>query len=107
MGTVGWDTPLLAAPQPEVVASPTDFGLSVFPNPFNNKVTFRYDLPSVANVSVSIFNLLGEKIAVLQNGRQSAGTHSVTWRPEVDSGIYFVSMQAGTTREMRKIVYLK
>ncbi len=96
-----------AVSERNVVLSPQDHTLSTYPNPFNSTVTIRYELSSSAEVRVSIFNLLGEKVAVLQDSRQSAGAHSVTWSPGVSSGIYLVGIEAGGAMKVKKLVYLK
>jgi hypothetical protein len=104
IGTVGWDTPLSAKPQPEVVAS---FLLSCYPNPFNGEVTISYDVPRRGNVELAVYNLLGERVAILKSGMDAAGSHAVRWQPEVSSGIYFARLQAGASTVMRKVVYLR
>ncbi len=117
LGSVGWDTPLAATPQPEV-ASPRDFSLSAYPNPFNATVTITFDLPQRAEIELAIYNLLGEKVAVLTQGIEEPGVHSARWQPQVSSGIYFArltpldplakqgEMSRGSAA-MQKVVYLK
>lgn len=54
----------------------------VGPNPFQESVTIGYFLRKAADVKGDVFNIRGRKVARLEIGRQSAGHHEVTWRPE-------------------------
>ncbi|MFQ5607215.1 MAG: FlgD immunoglobulin-like domain containing protein, partial [Candidatus Zixiibacteriota bacterium] len=84
-----------------------------FPNPFNPTTTISYSLPQRAEVTVTIYNILGEKVRVFTEGRKSAGRHSVTWNSRnesgkpVASGVYFYKVQAGEFSASRKMVLLK
>jgi hypothetical protein len=72
-----------------------------YPNPFNPSTTIRYALPGQANITLKIYNILGQEIRTLENERQSAGVHSVVWdgrnnlNQAVSSGIYIYRLQAG------------
>jgi len=62
--------------------APQSFYLSNnYPNPFNPATSFEYRLPHAGNVSFRIFNLAGQEIVVLVNGRQESGVYSITWTP--------------------------
>jgi hypothetical protein len=84
-----------------------------FPNPFNPSTTIVFDLPKDGRISVRLYNLLGEEIAVLANGVYSAGVHQVRWDGRsnhggvASSGVYFVRLDAGTMTDTKKIVLLK
>ncbi|MCG8606266.1 FG-GAP-like repeat-containing protein [bacterium] len=94
---------------------PTDFELSQnFPNPFNPVTSIRYGLPREANVTLKIFNILGEEVTTLLNEEpHSAGFHIAIWdgrnRPgrRVASGVYLYQLIAGDLREMRKMVLVR
>jgi flagellar hook assembly protein FlgD len=84
-----------------------------FPNPFNPITTLRYDLPSDAMVTLSIYDMLGREITQLVNANQQAGFKSVQWdatdsmgRP-VSAGVYLYQIQAGEFVQTRKMVLLK
>ena len=75
-----------------------------YPNPFNPVTTLRYQLASPSFVSLKIYNVLGEEIANLVEGEQSAGYHEVIWNAEKEaSGIYYARMIASDVS--RKEVY--
>ena len=84
-----------------------------FPNPFNPITTLRYDLPSDALVTLSIYDMLGREITQLVNTSQEAGFKSVQWdatdstgRP-VSAGVYLYQIQAGEFVQTRKMMLLK
>jgi hypothetical protein len=66
-----------------------------YPNPFNPSTTIRYDLPKSANVSLNIYNTLGQLVATLVDERKEPGYYTVQWKAQVLSGIYFYRLQAG------------
>jgi hypothetical protein len=65
-----------------------------YPNPFNPSTTIRYGLPVHSHVKLSVFNVLSEEVAVLQNGEQDAGFHEVKFNGmRLASGVYFYRIQ--------------
>ena len=84
-----------------------------YPNPFNPTTTLRYELPQRSYVTLTIYNMLGEKITQLVNAAHDAGLRSVQWdakdstgRP-VSTGIYFSQLRAGNFVQTRKMVLMK
>ncbi len=78
------------------------------PNPFNPVTKINYQLPIISEVDLSIYNLLGQKIASLVNERQQAGFHQVEWDATgFSSGIYYYRLEAGKFIQTRKMIYLK
>jgi hypothetical protein len=77
------------------------------PNPFSSVTTIRYRLPTDAQVSLSVYNLLGQRIAQLVNGRMTAGEHAVTFEAsDRAAGIYLYILKTtngdGTPVELRR-----
>ena len=79
-----------------------------YPNPFNPETVIRYSIPQAEEVSLVVYNLIGEKVALLINGNMPAGNHRVTWdASNFPSGIYFYRLQASDFVQTRKMVLLK
>jgi hypothetical protein len=102
----------LSASQNEVSASavPERFALHQnHPNPFNPVTTFRFDLPTTAQVRLTVYNALGQKVAMVIDGVWDAGAHSVSWdASRFSSGIYFYTLEAEEKFRMtRKLLLMK
>jgi len=79
-----------------------------YPNPFNPETVISYSIPKTENVSLVVYNLIGEEVARLTDEKQVAGIHTVNWDASyVASGIYFYRLQAGEFVKTRKMVLLK
>lgn len=84
-----------------------------FPNPFNPTTTIRYHLNAPSDVRLAIYNAKGEVVRTFTGGRQQAGRHELVWDGRDDqgqpvvSGAYFYEIQAGATREARKMIIVK
>ncbi|HUI30719.1 MAG TPA: glycosyl hydrolase 53 family protein [Candidatus Acidoferrales bacterium] len=84
------------------------YNLYVYPNPFNPSTTIEYGLPTSSNVSIVIYNVLGEEVARLLNARENGGQHGVVWSTNnVPSGVYFCRMISGNFMAVKKIVLIK
>ncbi len=88
---------------------PLTFGLSQnYPNPFNPKTIINYELLIINDVDLSVYNLLGQKVATLVSERKEAGYHQVEWDASgFATGIYYYRIVAGEFREVKKMVLLK
>jgi hypothetical protein len=78
-----------------------------YPNPFNPTTTIRYGLPKATNVSLKIYNTLGQMVSTLVEERKEAGYHQVQWNANVPSGVYFYRLQAGEYVEIKRMILLK
>jgi len=82
--------------------------LQSYPNPFNPSTTIRYGLPQRSNVSLTVYNPLGQQVATLVQGEQEAGYHEVRFDASgFSSGVYFYRLSAGTYVETRKLLLLR
>jgi len=88
---------------------PTSFGISQnYPNPFNAATTINYQLPSGGNVTLEIYNLMGQKVATLINGQMDAGYHSVNWdASQYSSGVYFYKLAIADRVFTKRMTLLK
>ncbi|MGD8780816.1 MAG: T9SS type A sorting domain-containing protein [Ignavibacteria bacterium] len=87
----------------------TDFVLNQnYPNPFNPSTNIRFFLPKTENVSLSIYNILGEKEVTLLNDELTLGWHEVNFTNEhLSSGVYFYELRANDFSERKKMMILK
>ena len=87
-------------------AIPIHFELSQnYPNPFNPSTTIRYGLPHSSFVQLTVYNILGQRVATLVYAGQEAGYHEVQFDGSgLASGVYFYKLQAGTFVEARKLL---
>jgi len=79
-----------------------------YPNPFNPSTKISWQLPVSSNVTLKIYNVLGNEVDLLVNEYQSAGNYDFTWNAvNLPSGIYFCRLQAGSFVQTRKMILLK
>lgn len=79
-----------------------------YPNPFNPTTSIEFYLPEPQAVKVEIFNVVGQRVAILLENMLQAGEHSVIWdASEMPSGIYIIQMDAGNRVLTRKMTLVK
>jgi flagellar hook assembly protein FlgD len=85
------------------------FGLlQNYPNPFNATTTLSYTLSQSGRANISIYNLLGQRVATIYEGEKQAGQHTITWHATgFPTGVYFARLEAGGRTENVKMVLLK
>jgi unsaturated rhamnogalacturonyl hydrolase len=89
--------------------SPGEFRLSQnYPNPFNPSTTVEFELPAAGPVKLSVYDLAGQEVAMLIDGRMSSGRHSITFngRPFA-SGVYYYRLLSAEGVITRKFTLLK
>ena len=79
-----------------------------YPNPFNPNSIISYSLPTATNVKITVFNEIGEKIQVLENGFKTAGNYSVSFNgSNIPTGVYFYRIDAGNFSQVKKMIMEK
>ena len=88
---------------------PDKFTLSQnYPNPFNPKTVISWQLAVGSDVDLSIYNVLGQKVATLVHSKQKAGFYSVEWDASgFASGVYYYQVTAGEWQDVKKMVMLR
>ncbi|MGA9115503.1 MAG: kelch repeat-containing protein [Bacteroidota bacterium] len=82
--------------------------LGNYPNPFNPMTNLEFRLSEPGSVSLRVYNLLGEEVALLASGRFGRGTHTVQWDgTNHPAGVYLVRLQSGRSAETRKMMLLR
>ncbi len=96
--------------------SPEPMGTALqaaFPNPFNPSATVAYSLAEEATVRLSVYNLRGRRVQVLDEGLRSAGEHRVVWDgldtqgEQAGSGVYLFRLETGGEVHLRKGILMK
>lgn len=87
---------------------PNEFGLINYPNPFNTQTNIVVKIPVDGNLSIKIFNIVGEVVAEIMNDFAAAGTYKFTFNADkLSSGIYLISMKMNNKILTHKAVLLK
>jgi hypothetical protein len=91
------------------VIGPLQFELAQnYPNPFNPSTTINFSIPQSSNVTLKIFNTLGQEVATLVNENMESGVHTINFDASaLNSGIYFYRLDAGQYSEVRKMTLIK
>ena len=89
--------------------TPGKFSLSQnFPNPFNPSTVISYQLPVGGQVSLKVYDILGNEVSTLVNKFQTAGKYNIDFKASLlPSGIYFYRLQTGSFVETRKMILLQ
>jgi N-acetylneuraminic acid mutarotase len=92
-----------------VMTTPDRFVLNQnYPNPFNPSTSIEYEMPQRTFVNLSVYDILGQKVAELVSQYQSAGRHKVDFRSgNFSSGIYFYRLNAGSLVDTKRMLLLR
>ena len=106
--------PLYPVSTDDALNLPSEFKLHAsYPNPFNPVTNIAYELGNAADVSITVYNMLGQEVTTLVSGFQAAGNYTVTWNGmdanghSVPSGLYFYEMQTEGFSATQKMMLLK
>lgn len=90
---------------------PAEFVLQQnYPNPFNPSTQITYTIPEVAHVRLDVFSVNGQLVTTLQNGTQSAGTHTVVFDSgnfPIASGVYLYRIETAGFVQVKKMLLVK
>jgi hypothetical protein len=88
---------------------PSEFFLDQnYPNPFNASTQIKFTLPVESDVKLTIYNLLGNKVEVIFNGRRTAGTYNINWNAgNLPSGVYFCQLKSVANVKLIKMILMK
>jgi len=104
-----WGQPGLAPPK--VSGEELPFAISLkgnYPNPFNVSTVLSYELSQPGIINICVYNIMGQKVATLCDGYQSAGEYALTWdASDFPSGVYFARLKAGDIARDVKMLLLK
>ena len=86
-----------------------------FPNPFNPSTTIQFNVPERSIINLTVYNIIGQKVAVLVDGEKEAGFYSLEFNAEnlpdgkagLSSGIYLYRLQSSDFVQTRKMIFLK
>ena len=84
-----------------------------YPNPFRGQTHIQFALPEATEITVSVYDITGRKVATLLSQSLVAGSHIVLWngrsngRQELSSGVYFVRVEAGAFSQVRRITIVR
>jgi len=79
-----------------------------FPNPFNASTEIKFALPEQSEVTIDIFNILGQRVKLLKEGLLPAGYYKIQWdASEISSGVYYYRIIADDFVEVKKMTLLK
>ena len=92
----------------ELIA-PIEYALEQnYPNPFNPSTTIKFSLPESSDVTLTIYNTLGQKVTELVNGKLDAGRYSYQWNASnVATGMYIYELRTSNFVSVKKMVLLK
>ena len=87
---------------------PNNFSINAYPNPFNASTTISYTLPEPSDVTLEVYNILGQNIATLVDENQQAGQYNIKWDAgSLTTGLYFYRIQTDRDVQTQKLVLLK
>lgn len=95
-------------------STPNTFTLKQnYPNPFNPETTIEFELPSPANITLSVYNIMGQQVRTLARGIYAEGSHNINWDGKngtglpASGGVYLLKLEANNQVQVRKMVLLR
>ncbi|NBB87495.1 MAG: T9SS type A sorting domain-containing protein, partial [Bacteroidetes bacterium] len=84
-----------------------------YPNPFRTQTTLQFDVPEPVDVTLSVYDVMGRKVATLVDQPMQAGAHEVVWQGRgrngqtLASGVYFVRLTAGDRTATQRLTIVR
>jgi len=79
-----------------------------YPNPFNPSTLITYSLKDPGNVTLKLYNALGQEVVILVNQFMEAGNHTALLNANsLSSGVYFYKIETGSFTSIKKMILLK
>ena len=87
---------------------PDEVSLTIYPNPMREQATLAYTLPEATNVRITVYDVLGRQVALLENGRKEAGRHTIGFSGKrLSSGVYFGRLKTGNQTHTQKVTVVR
>ncbi len=100
-------------PEKDLPLLPKHFFFQNYPNPFNSSTTIHFELPCADKISLTIYNVQGQKVKTFLVEKKPVGKYLLTWDGknerdiEVSSGIYFCRLQSGNFAYLHKLLLIR
>jgi flagellar hook assembly protein FlgD len=91
------------------IVAPIEYALEQnYPNPFNPSTVIKFSVPEATNVTLTIYNTLGQKVTELVNTKLEAGNYSYQWDAgNVATGMYIYELRTNKFVSVKKMILLK
>jgi hypothetical protein len=106
---LGWEDDPVSVHSGDAAGIPQEFRLHQnYPNPFNPSTVIHFDVPVRSHVILEVYNILGQRVAVLVDEFRDAGYYSVPFDAgQVPSGVYLYRLQTGSHNDVKKMTLLR
>ena len=85
-----------------------ELSFSVYPNPFAERLTLHYSLPSMSHVRLEVYNVMGQRVAMVTDALQPAGAHIIDWAAaNIPSGVYYFRLTTSSGAFTRNALHVK
>ncbi len=104
-----WEQWMITGVDGEKTTTPSSFTLNQnYPNPFNPATTITFSLEKAGYTTLTVYNMLGQRVAVPVAAKLSSGNHKINFNAsQLNNGIYFYELKSGDHLSVRKMILLK
>ena len=106
---LSFDNPITSTSEGVQVHLPKNFALMQnYPNPFNSITTIKFSVSKTSLVTIKLYNILGNEVAILLNEKKSPGDYEVEFNAtDLPSGIYYYQMRTNSFKDTKKLILIK